>query len=68
MNDKTKVLVFGGIGGALVGVVTAYLFLQQAPTDEGGIKKMPAVQPTDAIKVGLGVVTAIRGIVDLGKI
>jgi hypothetical protein len=67
MNDKTKVLGFGGVGGALVGLATAYLFLQQVPVDEKGLSKVPSVQPSDAIKVGLGVVTAIRGIVDLGR-
>ncbi len=69
MNLRTKVLLFGGIVGALLGVGAAYLYLREATVDvtEEGAEKLPAVQPGDALKVSLGVLTAIRGIVGLGR-
>lgn len=69
MNTKTKVMIFGGMVGALLGVGAAYLYLREAPVkvDAGGNEQLPAVQPGDALKVALGVLTAIRGIVGLGR-
>ncbi len=61
--------MFGGVVGALVGVTAAYLYLRAAPiqVDESGNEQLPSVQPGDALKVTLGVLTAIRGIVGLGQ-
>ena len=69
MNLRTRVMIFGGVLGALVGVGAAYLYLREAAVDvdEEGKKILPAVQPGDVLKVVLGVLTAIRGIVGLGN-
>ena len=68
MNLRTKTLLLGGIAGALLGVGAAYLFLREAEARaDGGDPQLPAVQPGDALKVTLGVLTAIRGIVNLGR-
>ncbi|HEC33497.1 MAG TPA: hypothetical protein ENI37_02135 [Chloroflexi bacterium] len=69
MNLRAKVLMFGGIAGALLGVSAAYLYLRTTPieVDETGKERLPSVQPGDALKVSLGVLTAIRGIVGLGQ-
>jgi len=69
MNLRTKVLLLGGILGALIGVGAAYLYLQSAPVqvDEKGRERLPPVQPGEALKVTLGVLTAIRQIVGLGR-
>ncbi|HEY75758.1 MAG TPA: hypothetical protein G4O00_06205 [Thermoflexia bacterium] len=69
MNLRTKVLLFGGVLGALIGVGVAYLYLQSTPiqVDEEGRERLPPVQPGDALKVTLGLLTAIRQIVGLGR-
>ena len=69
MNLRTKVMIIGGVVGALVGVGAAYLYLREAHLDEiaEGEKSLPDVQPKDAIQVTLGVLTAVRGIVGLGR-
>ncbi|RME32570.1 MAG: hypothetical protein D6793_10905 [Thermoflexia bacterium] len=69
MNLRTRVLLFGGILGALIGVAAAYLYLRSAPiqVDESGRERLPAISPGEALKVGLGILTAIRQIVGLGR-
>lgn len=69
MNLRTKVLMFGGLIGALLGVGVAYLYLRAAPiqVDESGKERLPPVQPGDVLRVTLGVLTAIRGIVGLSQ-
>ena len=69
MNLRTRVLIVGGILGALVGVGAAYLYLQSTPVevDQDGSEKLPAVQPGKAITATLGVLTAIKQITGLGR-
>ncbi len=70
MNLRTKVMLFGGIVGALLGAGAAYLYLRSTPIEvdeETGKENLPSVQPGDALKITLGVLTAIRGIVGLGQ-
>jgi hypothetical protein len=69
VNLRTRVLLFGGIIGALLGVGVAYLYLRSAPiqVDESGRERLPAIPPGKAIRVGLGILTAIRQIVGLGS-
>jgi hypothetical protein len=69
MNLKTRVMIIGGIAGALLGVGAAYLFLQSADVqvDEEGNERLPAVQPAKALTLGLGVMTLLRQIVGMGK-
>ena len=69
MNLRTRVLIVGGILGALVGVGAAYLYLQSTPVevDEDGQEQLPAVQPGKAITATLGVLTAIKQITGLGR-
>jgi hypothetical protein len=69
MNLRTRVMIVGGIVGALVGVGAAYLYLQSTPveTDREGRERLPSVQPGKAITASLGILTAIRQIVGLGQ-
>lgn len=69
MNLRTRLLIFGGLCGALLGVGVAYLYIRSAPieVDETGKERLPAVKPTDGLRVVLGLLTAIRGIVGLGQ-
>jgi len=69
VNLRTRLLLFGGIIGALLGVSVAYLYLRSAPiqVDESGRERLPAIPPGEAIRVGLGILTAIRQIIGLGR-
>lgn len=69
MKLRTKVLLFGGVVGALLGVGVAYLYLQSVPieVDEEGQERLPSIQPSQALKAGLGLLTAIRQIIGLGQ-
>jgi hypothetical protein len=69
MNLKTRVMVIGGVVGALVGVGAAYVYLQSAnvKVDEEGNEQLPAVQPAKALTIGLAVMTLLRQIAGLGK-
>lgn len=69
MNLRAKVLIVGGVLGALVGVGVAYLYLQSAPVevDEEGRERLPAPQPGKAITAGLGVLTAVKQIVAMSR-
>ena len=69
MNLRMRVLIVGGVIGALVGVGAAYLYLRAAPieVDAEGKERLPAIQPSKALSAGLGVLTAIRQIVGLSQ-
>lgn len=64
-NWKTKLLVGGAVGGALIGLITAYLM---ARTAEGNNQDgLPAVATGDLLKVAISVIGVARGIADLGN-
>lgn len=69
MNLRTRVLMMGGIVGALLGVGAAYVYLRSVPiqVDETGKERLPPVQPGEALRAGLGVLTAMRQIAGLGQ-
>lgn len=69
MNLKTRVMIIGGVVGALLGVGAAYLYLQSSgvQVDDEGNERLPAVQPAKALTLGLGVMTLLRQIAGLGR-
>jgi hypothetical protein len=69
VNLRTRVMIIGGVLGALLGVGAAYLYLQSTPleVDRDGQERLPSVQPGKAITATLGVLTAVKQIVGLGR-
>jgi len=69
MNLRTRVMIVGGVLGALVGVSAAYLYLQSTPVelDAEGNERLPSLHPSKALTVGLGVVTVLKQITGLGR-
>ena len=69
MNLKTRVLILGGVLGALVGVGAAFLYLRSATVEANveGQERLPAVQPGKALAILLGMLTVLKQIVGLGQ-
>jgi hypothetical protein len=69
MNLRTRVMIIGGIVGALLGVSAAYLYLRSTPVevDAEGQERLPTLQPGKALTVGLGVMTVLKQITGLGR-
>jgi hypothetical protein len=70
MKLRARVMLVGGIMGALVGLAAAFLFLQANPVhvDEEGKERLPAIQTGKALSVGLGLLTVIRQLVGLSAV
>jgi hypothetical protein len=67
MNLRTRVMIIGGVLGALLGVSAAYLYVRSVPieVDEEGRQRLPAIQPGKALAVSLGVLTVLKQITGL---
>jgi hypothetical protein len=64
---KTKVMIFGGIVGGLIGAGAAYLYVRSVEAEQGGTALTPRpVKPTAAVSVGLSILTLLRQIASLG--
>jgi hypothetical protein len=65
MNEpwKTKMLIVGGVLGAVIGLGTAYLLVREAEEKGGG---PPEISTADAVKATVGVIGLMRGIASLG--
>lgn len=63
---RTRVLVFGGIIGTVLGILSAILYLRAAEETHGeDTPSMPA--PRDALRLGISLLAIIRSITDWGK-
>ena len=61
---ETRVIVVGGILGAVVGVLTSYLLIRTSREAHAG---PPAITTGDALKVGITAVGLVRSIAALGE-
>ena len=62
-NWKVKILVAGAVSGALLGLGTGYLLTRTAD-EAGGVP--PKIKTTDGIRIAIGVIGLVRGIIALG--
>lgn len=69
MNLRTRVMVMGGVVGALVGVLAAQLYLRSAEgdLDEAGEAALPSFEPRDLIKLTLSVLGTLKLVDGLKK-
>ena len=71
MKFEQKMLLIGGVAGALLGVAAAYLYVknnqdQVAAINEGRAEMVAKVSPREALGVGMSLVALLRQIVGLG--
>lgn len=69
MSTRTKIIFFGGLAGAFVGLLAAWLYVREAESagvdlDEGAGAE---ITPRTGLQVGLGVLGVLRQIANLGR-
>jgi len=62
-NWQMKVLITGGVVGAVIGLLTSWLLVRTSREVRGG---PPAITTGDAIKVGVTTIGLVRAIAALG--
>jgi len=62
-NWKMKVMIIGGVVGAVVGVSAAYIYVRQL--EESGEK--PGIATKEAVAVGFSLVSLLRQIANMGS-
>lgn len=71
MKLRQRVLIAGGIAGALLGLAAAYLYIKAnepriAAVEAGEAGSVAEVSPKEAVTVGLSILGLLRQIVSLG--
>lgn len=66
-NWKTRVVLFGGVLGTLIGALSAYLYVRAAEEAHGADKPPTSPRTGDAVRLGVSVLSIVRTITDWGK-
>ena len=59
---KNNILIVGGLGGLILGLVTAFLYIKTRP--DGPNNKITS---KDKMKIGVNLATMIKQIIEIGK-
>jgi hypothetical protein len=62
MTWKNKTMLMGAIAGIAAGLLGAYIVIQRAEREN----VLPKMNPSDGVKIGLGVLGVLRLVADLG--
>jgi len=65
MNARNKALIVGGMIGALIGLLAAWIYVRDLPEEEGQEPTLPAIAPGETLKLGLGILALLRQIAGL---
>jgi len=65
MNARNRAFIVGGTIGALLGVLAAWIYVRDLPLEEAQEAQLPAMAPSDALKLGLTVLGLLRQIAGL---
>lgn len=72
MKFQHKVLLAGGLVGALIGLAAAFLYVKNnqeriASVEAGEIESVGRLSPAQGISIGMSVIGLLRQIVSLGQ-
>ncbi len=72
MNLRQKLLIVGGVAGAVVGVFAAFLYIKANErridaVEAGEAEEMNQVSPGEAISLGVSLLGVLRLISELGQ-
>lgn len=66
-NWRSRVLAVGGLVGAILGVLSAYLYLRSVQETHGDEPPPDPPKTGDAVKLGMALMAIIRTIAEWGK-
>jgi gas vesicle protein len=64
---KSRTMLFGGLLGALAGVLAALLYIRSAESSGTAQRGRPRIAPRSAIDVGVGLMNVLGQIADLAE-
>jgi len=67
MKQRTKVLVLGGVLGAVLGMSAAWIFLRGAEEEAGAQAAPPKLRAGDVVRLGIAILGVLRQIATLGE-
>jgi hypothetical protein len=65
MSNRSRALLIGSLGGALVGFIGAWFYLRSAGSDDRTDGIRPS--PVELLRLGLSIVGIVRQITALGR-
>jgi hypothetical protein len=65
MKGRARVVLIGGVGGLVIGLVGAWLYLRSAQEDDGTELELP--RPADLARLGFSIAVVLRQIRALGR-
>lgn len=66
MNWKTKVLIMGGVLGALLGLGAALIYIREAEASMAATQTPPRVRPGEAVRLGVTLMDILRQVASIG--
>jgi molybdopterin/thiamine biosynthesis adenylyltransferase len=67
VNWRSRVLAVGGVVGAILGVLSAFLYLRSVQETHGNEPPPDPPKTGDAVKLGMALMAIIRTIAEWGK-
>ncbi|MGB7341690.1 MAG: hypothetical protein WBC91_22525 [Phototrophicaceae bacterium] len=64
---RTRLYVVGGVIGAVLGVVSAYLFAKEVEDPNDNNDEAPDIPPTALLGLALSIITVVRQIAETGR-
>ncbi len=63
MNWKNRTFIIGAVAGLLIGLASAYIFIQRSEQ----LDTLPELTAGDGVKIGLGVLGVLRLVADIAE-